>query len=144
MEISYTFCPFQISSYLTKLNGRSKRSYFSKLRLGSLDLEIEKGRWQNIPRLERHCKLCNSLEMESVEHFILSCPALSQSRYPFFQSITVRNPMFESMSPATKVKYLFFNESLPINLLEIASDLLLNLAESRKTLLNNISNIDTI
>ena len=136
----------QMSSYLTKLNGRSKRSYFSKLRLGSLELEIEKGRWHNIPRFERHCKLCNSLEIESVEHFILSCPALSQSRDPFIQSISVRNSMFESMSPATKVKYLFFNESLPINLLEIASDLLLNLAESRKTLLNNISNsnIDTV
>ena len=60
----------KISAYLgmlniRMLNSRAKRSSFCQLRLGTLDLEIEKGRGRDIPHLERYCKICNSHEVEN-------------------------------------------------------------------------------
>ena len=57
--------------YLNSIPSRKYRSLLCKLRLGTLDLEIEKGRRHNIPRSERACKLCVSGETEDAIHFIL-------------------------------------------------------------------------
>ena len=127
---------FEISSYLTRVYGRTRRSLLSKLRLGVLDLEIEIKRRNAIPREERFCKLCASQEVEDEIHFILNCPSLGQCREPFIQNIAALNPRYQSMSPHGKIKYLFFNEALPNNILEIATSLLASLAKNRKTLLN--------
>ena len=131
----------KISNYLNTLYGRSQRSNLSRLRLGTLDLEIEKGRRRNISRSERHCKICNSIEVENAEHLILFCPALSQCRDPFINKITSINSNFASMSPEYKVKYLYFNEKLPHNILEISANLLVSLTETRRSLLNLLENI---
>ena len=129
-------CLNRISNYLNTLHGRSQRSNLSRLRLGTLDLEIEKGRWRNIPREERLCKICKTLEVENVEHFVLFCPALCQCRNLFMNNITSMNSNFASMSPENKIKYLFFNETLPHNILVLSANLLVALTETRRSLLN--------
>ena len=131
----------KISNYLNTLHGRSQRSNLSRLRLGTLDLEIEKGRWRNIPREERLCKICKTLEVENVEHFVLFCPALCQCRNLFMNNITSMNSNFASMSPENKIKYLFFNETLPHNILVLSANLLVALTETRRSLLNLKENI---
>ena len=43
------------------------------MRLSSHRLEIETGRYSNIDRRDRLCKLCNQNAVESEYHFILCC-----------------------------------------------------------------------
>ena len=129
----------KLPNYVKILSGRKKRSSLSKFRLGTLDLEIEKGRRKkNIPRSERICKICNSKQPEDEIHFILSCPALSSHRDPYIPKITSFNKHFTYLSDEEKVQYLYFNESLPTDTLETAATLLETLIERRQFLLNSI------
>ena len=129
-----------ISGYLNVLSGRARRSSLSRLRLGTLDLEIEKGRSRSIPRSERHCRICSLSEVENEEHFILFCPALSKCRDNFINRIASIKTNFASMSAENRVKFLFFNESLPHSLLELSSEMLVSLLETRRSLINLIEN----
>ena len=125
-------------NYLKNLFGRNKRSSLSKFRLGTLDLEIEKGRRKNIPRSDRLCKICKTKQTEDEIHFILSCPALSTHRDHFIKKIISVNNQFTFLPNAAKVKYLYFNECLPPKTLETSSLLLETLIEKRQFLLNSI------
>ena len=66
-------------TYLDVLNVRKFRCALARLRTSSHDLGIERGRYENIPRHERICKLCGS-GVENEIHFVLLCPSLSQLR----------------------------------------------------------------
>ena len=125
------------SSYLNHIVDRKKRSLFSKLRLGTLDLEIEKSRKFNIPRAERICKLCDSGEVEDVAHFILNCPTLSGPRLNFIHILSATNKQFARLSQEEKIKYLYFNENIPGHDMDTASDLLLCLKHARDNILKN-------
>ena len=57
-----------VPQYLTD---RHKRSLISKLLLGILKLAVETGRYSNIPRNERICHICKTVEDEY--HFIFDC-----------------------------------------------------------------------
>ena len=50
-----------------------KRKANAKFRCSDHDLEIEKGRHKKIPREARLCKLCESDEIESEDHFLFTC-----------------------------------------------------------------------
>ena len=123
-----------LSKYMSVINNREKRRLLSKLRLGILPLEIEKGRRSNLPRNDRHCKLCDTDQVEDEIHFLFTCPSLAQYRQPFITSISELQPHFPIKSYHQKIKYLYFNESVPINILVIASNLLYNLNSARDTL----------
>ena len=123
------------AKYLNSIVLRKNRSLFSKLRLGTLDLEIEKGRRHKIPRAERFCKLCNSGEVEDTAHFILKCEKLSNCRDNVLKKLSLSNKTFGSLSPELKIKYLYFNENLNEVTLEIASDLLSCLKDSRDSVI---------
>ena len=124
--------------YLNILSSRKKRSSLCKFRLGTLDLEIEKGRRKNLPRSERTCKICKSNQTEDETHFTLLCPALSETREPFIEKNTDLNNIFTHLTDNEKVKYLFFNESLPHSILETSSLLLETLIEKRQFFLNSL------
>ena len=49
------------------------RKAIAKIRCCSHSLEIEKGRHNNIARVDRICKLCDKGEVETELHFLLSC-----------------------------------------------------------------------
>ena len=126
----------KLSNYLLKLRGCKRRSLFCKLRLGTSDLEIEKGRKYGIAPLERYCKICPLNVVEDELHFVLNCPSLSQCRTNFSDKITKLNPSFQYMPQLDQIKYLYFNEDLPASQLEIAADLLICSEDTRKTLLS--------
>ena len=61
------FCDFGFKSYLNNVNIRKYRFALTRLRVSSHRLDIETGRWHKpnkIPRNDRKCQLCNSLEDE--------------------------------------------------------------------------------
>lgn len=47
----------------------------TKLRSGTLKLNLELGRYKNIPRHMRLCECCNMACIENEYHFVLVCPA---------------------------------------------------------------------
>ena len=87
--------------YLSKLDTRDIVT-LSRFRCGSHRLPIETGRWQNIPREERFCRLCNSRELGDEYHYIMSCKALDNERQRFL-------PCFYTHCPNTYKYSLLFN-----------------------------------
>ena len=61
---------------------------FSKLRISNHRLEIERGRYKNLPADERFCKICNdNISVEDEFHFVMKCTAYSELRHRFFNAI---------------------------------------------------------
>ena len=48
--------------------------------MSSHKLQIEIGRYKNIEREKRLCKLCSMQKIEIEEHFLLECPAYNHQR----------------------------------------------------------------
>ena len=51
-----------------------------KIRTTNHKLPIETGRWENVPKENRTCKLCNSPAVADELHYLLNCQALSTLR----------------------------------------------------------------
>ena len=81
------------------------------------------------------CSLCDSGEVEDATHFILKCKKLANCRDNVLNKLSGSNKYFGSLSPESKIKYLYFNENLDYSTLELASDLLSCLKDSRDNLL---------
>ena len=122
--------------YLSKLSNRNERSLFSKLRLGTLKIEIETGRHEKIESSKRFCKLCNSNKIGNECHFLFECPALEAKREPLLEKITNFHRNLPYRSSEEKSKYLFFNNQIDNPTLLAASTLLSELFDTRNTLLS--------
>ena len=79
---------FEYEDYLDKITNDSLRICLTRFRLSSHNLEIELGRYQNIIRENRLCKLCTSNQTETEFHFLLSCPKYSEIRKQYFGTIS--------------------------------------------------------
>ena len=125
--------------YLSKIVNRNQRSLFSKLRLGTLKLEIETGRYEKtkIDSNKRFCKLCNSNKIGNECHFIFECPALEAYRKPLVDFISNTHRCFAYWSPIEKTKFLFFNNESDIPTLLSSCSLLRDLFEKRKSILDS-------
>lgn len=63
-----------------KYKNTQHRITLTRIRLSSHNLEIKKGRPQNIPSDQRKCKLCTLGQIESEHHFLLICPIYTEVR----------------------------------------------------------------
>ena len=70
----------KLEKYLEVIKDPYKRKCLSRFRVSNHSLQIEIGRYQKIPREERLCPICNSGEVESETHLLLSCKAYEHSR----------------------------------------------------------------
>ena len=72
------------------------RSLISQLRMGTLGLQLERGRYVNISRSDRICKLC-ATDVEDQLHFLFSCPKLLLTRDVMYAGLpelcVQRNPV---------------------------------------------------
>lgn len=71
---------FILENYLNDIRETNLRIGLTRLRLSSHDLNIEKGRHQNIDRRQRYCTNCNLHQIETEYHFILICPKYADLR----------------------------------------------------------------
>jgi hypothetical protein len=62
-------------------------STLCKFRISAHALEIEKGRYYNIPRENRVCLSCKAGKVEDELHFFLDCPSYEHLRQDFFEKI---------------------------------------------------------
>ena len=63
-----------------EIDCKRQRRMLMKLRGGTAELRIETGRWCGLRRDERICTMCDSGEVEDVDHFLLHCTGLVEER----------------------------------------------------------------
>ena len=59
---------FQLENYLTMVKNIDQRKTLTRFRVSNHNLMIEHGRYQNIPRDERLCTVCDKNEIENEDH----------------------------------------------------------------------------
>ena len=97
------------------LENSNSKNKLTKFRISVHDLEIEKGRYKNIPADKRFCKLCNKNVIEDEIHFLLQCPSLSQERSTFVSDLSSRYPNYCTLDNKSKFIWLMSNEDNYIN-----------------------------
>jgi hypothetical protein len=75
---------FVFEDYLSFIKNISLRKQLSCMRLSSHSLEIEVGRYSNINRENRICRMCNQNTVETEYHFLLCCTKYSDIRKKYF------------------------------------------------------------
>ncbi len=80
---------FMLPDYVTQVRNRRDRSILSKLRFGCLDLEVETGRWRNIERCNRICKVCQSGSIEDELHFVFNCISFNTIRNKYCKDLPI-------------------------------------------------------
>jgi hypothetical protein len=71
---------FGIAPYLQTIENNNHRYSLARLRLHSHKLNIEVGRYYQIPRENRKCMLCTFDNIEDEFHFVLKCPVYNELR----------------------------------------------------------------
>ena len=93
-----------MESYLLQLSNFKNRQLITKFRSSDHNLEIEKGRYKNIPCQQRLCNACNNTEDE--DHFFLHCRINNQPNNLLFNIIGNYCSNFVNMSDLKKLKYI--------------------------------------
>jgi hypothetical protein len=87
------FANFGFQKYLEVIDIKRIRINFSRFRLSSHILEIERGRYKKpvaVPINERKCKICNKLEDEF--HFLFECSLYKDIRSPYIKRFYYNMP----------------------------------------------------
>ena len=92
-----------VEKYLSAHINKHERSLITQLRCGIIPIQLELGRYSNVSRDQRICKLCND-GVETETHFIFECKKLEQKRIELFHLC----PNLLNYSQ-TKAKYLYLN-----------------------------------
>ena len=66
---------------------RNHRSLISKLKVGTLPLNLEVGRWKDKALELRLCKVCDEGFLEDEAHFIIHCSKYKATRTTYLQEI---------------------------------------------------------
>jgi hypothetical protein len=92
------------------LRARLKRWGLARIRTGSNELQVDKGRQTRprVPRSERVCLVCNNGTVEDEAHFLLQCEAYAEPRNALQESIANIPGRFTDveLSSANKVEAL--------------------------------------
>ena len=89
--IQFKHC-FVYERYLNVLNIRKFRYIYASFRTSSHDLEIERGRYSNIERNQRICRLCDENVVEDEYHFLLCCTLYNDLRGTYIPCKYFNNP----------------------------------------------------
>ena len=74
-----------LSADIDFVKERKYRIALTKFRISAHDLAIEHGRFTNLPREQRICNHCNSLQIESEYHFLLICTKYADKRSKYIK-----------------------------------------------------------
>ena len=116
-----------LENYLTTISNPLIRRSVSKFRLSNHNLNIETGRYQNIPKEMRFCHFCRDI-VECEVHFLVACPTYKALR----DEILKCKPSFAYYSQIEKFQYLLSDENILAT-----SELIHNCFEVRNLLVKN-------
>ena len=97
---------FSKEIYLTDIKDKKVRTFFTKFRISAHRLNIETGRYRNIPVDQRLCKCCTYGVVEDEVHFALSCPLYNGLRTELFAKINSQNINFKLLNDNQKFIWL--------------------------------------
>ena len=103
---------FKPEYYISNINNRNQRAWLSRLRTSSHHLEVEKGRYQNIPYSERFCRYCSPANEDpdgrlgTEAHFLHDCATFANQRRCLFAKLSLVLPTFSDLSREEKVRTL--------------------------------------
>ena len=100
---------FELENYLSLKLDKKYKIALSRFRTSSHDLNIEIGRYDNMPRHQRICRNCSMNKIESEFHFLLVCPKYRELRQKYFKQYYCSWPSlhkFESLMSSTSNKVL--------------------------------------
>ena len=86
-----------------------QRRMISKFRISCHKLEIERGRYLNIPPKNRFCKLCKNLVEDEI-HFMFECHHLISARSDIIKTLENKYKNFESLDNASKFLWIMSAE----------------------------------
>ena len=80
LEVMGRLMDCECKARCVEIDCKRQRRMLMKLRGGTAELRIETGRWCGLRRDERICTMCDSGEVEDVDHFLLHCTGLVEER----------------------------------------------------------------
>jgi hypothetical protein len=93
---------FSTEPYVKNILNRGHRSTIAQLRSGILPLQIETGRYQQIPENFRLCMFCNDQVVEDEKHFLFDCTLYNTVRLKFVKGLTEKYPLFSELDVTEK------------------------------------------
>ena len=96
---------YETENYCTIGLKRGQRSLLAKLRLGTLPINIELGRYNGIPRNERWCPFCKT-KIEDEIHIMFYCPLYQPLRQTLLSEALQYIVGFYVLSDAVKIEKL--------------------------------------
>ena len=111
---------FDAENYVCEHFSKRKRSLFAQLKVGILPLEVETGRYRNIPPENRLCPFC--VNMPEVEkHLICICPAYAVYREIMYDTISLNFPNFTLLDEENKcINVMSCNNKCVLDFVDIA------------------------
>ena len=147
---------FAKEHYLDSIKNYKDRTNLTRLRTSAHRLEIETGRYKNVPRHERSCAWCKVVFSNSViedeQHLLNSCDMYAKSRVKLVQKLTSLTSSIEYNGPITNATNFLqiigqntksANEPTPDNqalLARIISRYITNCFNTRSKFLDSINN----
>lgn len=119
--------------YVNTLKNRNDRAVICKICTSAHSLMIERGRYFNINKNERHCPICKTRQVEDENHFILKCKRFEQIRLKFYDKVSKTLNLIFFNNAENKMNILLNNKSYPI--LKLTSSFISNCLAIRKSLL---------
>jgi len=129
---------FVMESYLISCLNYSHRKSFTKLRISAHPLCIETDRYKTpkVPADKRYCLLCKNHQVETEQHFLLSCPSLSDIRSDFLDSLRFFVDL-DSLSADELFNLLMSYNSGDPEISKVVIRCVYTLFEKRKTILES-------
>ena len=100
-----------LKKYLCILKSFEQRRNFTRFRISSHRLQIERGRYQGALRQDRLCLRCTSGEIDDEKHFLISCSTCPVIRTEMFSRINNICQNFHVLNPEQKLYWLLNNEN---------------------------------
>ena len=103
---------FMYEPYLDYIKDSDVRVFLTKLRISSHKLEIEAGRYKNIPATDRLCKCCTLRQTETEKHFMFDCPLYECERSVYVTKIGKIVQLFPTLTKKEQFIYSMSSENI--------------------------------
>jgi hypothetical protein len=120
----------QVEPYVTIGLSRLHRAALARFRAGVPLINVELGRYRNLPLDQRRCVVCNTIEDEY--HVLLACPVYESIRQGLLQSIHDFVPNFNEQSRICKMGIILSHKDL----IKVTAKACYELMEERKRTVN--------
>ena len=119
--------------YVKQIKAPRIRSAIARFRCGVAPINIELGRYFNVPASERYCNFCPE-KIENELHVLLHCTTYTGVRESLFKYASYISSDFMSMDDANKMTFIFTNNAMLLKCARTCYQIL----DIRKTLVTQV------